>query len=63
MDVSTIASVLTSGQANQTQVALATEMLRMNAQAEAEVAQMLDSAAANLANVGPGVGGNLDIKV
>jgi hypothetical protein len=43
---------------------MAAKMMKMNADAEASLAQMIDSASQNLmslANVGPGVGQNLNI--
>jgi hypothetical protein len=45
---------------------MAAKMLRMNADAEQAVAAMLDASSQNLsrlADVGDGIGGNLDISV
>lgn len=64
MDVAAIASALIGAQAAQTQIAMATKMIKMNADAGASVAKLLDAAQQNanqLANVASGVGGNLDI--
>jgi len=48
------------------QMALAAKMLKMNADSQGAIAQVLDAAAQNLnrlANVAAGVGQNLDISV
>jgi hypothetical protein len=64
MDVSSIAAAFIAAQASQMQTAVAAKMLRMNADASANVVKLLDAAQQNLnrlANVAGGVGGNLDI--
>jgi hypothetical protein len=64
MDVASIAAAFVSAQAGQLQTAVAAKMLRMNADASAGVAKLLDAASQNfnqLANVASGVGGNLDV--
>jgi hypothetical protein len=64
MDVASIAAAFIASQAGQVQTAVAAKMLKMNADASAGVAQLLDAASQNfnrLANVASGVGGNLDI--
>jgi hypothetical protein len=66
MDVASIASSLVAAQTGQIQMAMAAKMIRMNAESGQAVVQMLDAAQANmssLANVAPGVGGNLNISV
>ncbi|MCX7310758.1 MAG: hypothetical protein WCG92_20805 [Hyphomicrobiales bacterium] len=66
MDVASIASAFIAAQAGELQSAAAAKMLRMNADASAGVAQLLDAASksfSSLANVASGVGGNLDISV
>ena len=66
MDLAALAAALVAAQSSQTQVALATQMVKMNAQADAAVVQLVDAAQQNmnsLANVASGVGGNLDISV
>ena len=64
MDVSSIAAAFIAAQASQMQTAVAAKMLRMNADASADVAKLLEAAQQNfnrLANVAGGIGGNLDI--
>ena len=64
MDLAAIASALIGAQSAQTQVAMATQMVKMNAQADAAIVKLIDAAQQNanqLANVASGVGGNLDI--
>ena len=66
MDIAALAAALVAAQSSQTQVALATQMVKMNAQADAAVVQLVDAAQQNmnsLANVANGVGGNLNISV
>jgi hypothetical protein len=55
---------MVGAQTGSVQSAMAAKMMKMNADAEASLAQMIDSASQNLmslANVGPGVGQNLNI--
>ena len=64
MDIASIAAALVGAQAAQLQTAAAAKMLRMNADASADVAKFLEAAQQNfnrLANVAGGIGGNLDI--
>ena len=64
MDVASIAAAVVGAQAAQLQTAPAAKMLRMNADASADVAKLLEAAQQNfnrLANVAGGIGGNLDI--
>lgn len=66
MDTAAIASALVGARAAQVQMAVAAEMLRMNADAAQSVVQVIEAAQQNidrLANVAAGVGGNLDISV
>jgi hypothetical protein len=66
MDASAIAAALTGAQAGQTQMAIAVQMMKMNADAAASIADMVDTAAQSanpLANLASGIGGNLDISV
>ncbi len=63
MDMSLVSAIL-GAQAGKAQVALAATFMRENADSSAGIAQMLDAAkqtAKSLANVGAGVGTNLDI--
>jgi len=65
MDIGTIAAAFIAQQASQLQTAVAAKMLRMNADAAANVAKLLEAAQQNfdrLANVAAGVGANLDIS-
>ena len=66
MDPASIASSLISARTAQTQLAVATKLMRMNANAEASVAQLVDAASQNagrLANTAAGIGQSLDITV
>ena len=66
MDVSSIAASFIAAQASQVQTAVAAKMMKMNADASADAAKLLQAASENLnrlANVAGGVGGNLDISV
>ncbi len=66
MDLAAIAAALAGAQSAQTQLAVATEMVRMNAQADASVVKLVDAAQramSTLANVADGIGGKLDITV
>ena len=65
MDSVAMASALVGAKAAQTQVAVAAEMMKMNADAAASIVQVLEAAQQNidrLANVAAGIGGNLDIS-
>ena len=64
MEVGSIAAAFIAAQVGQLQQAVAAKMLRMNAQASADTAKLLEAAQQNfncLANVAGGIGGNLDI--
>jgi hypothetical protein len=64
MDIASIAAAFVAAQAGQLQTAMAAKILRMNAQASADTAKLLEAAQQNfnqLANVANGIGGNLDI--
>ena len=63
MDPASIASSLIGSQAGQTQLALAQDMLKINANAQRSIADMVEAAAqgASQANLPPGVGGRLDV--
>jgi hypothetical protein len=66
MDPASLAAALVGAQMSSVQMAMSAKMLRMNADSAASVAQMIDSAqqnVTNLANVGAGLGQNLDISV
>jgi hypothetical protein len=65
MDTSLVTAIM-GAQAGMTQLAVATSLERMNADQGASVVKLIDSAQQNiseLANVGAGIGGNLDISV
>jgi len=64
MDVASIAAAFIAAQAGQVQTAVAAKMMKMNADASADVAKLLDAAGQNmksLANVANGIGGNLNV--
>jgi hypothetical protein len=64
MDVGSIAAAFIAAQVGQLQQAVAAKMLRMNVDASADTAKLLEAAQQNfsrLANVTSGLGGNLDI--
>jgi len=64
MDIASIAAAFVGAQVAQLQTAAAAKMLRMNADASADAARLLEAAQQNfnrLANVAGGIGGNLDI--
>jgi hypothetical protein len=66
MDVGALASALIGAQVGKMQLAVAAKMLQTSADSANSVAQLIDSAQQNfdrLANVGAGVGQNLDISV
>ncbi|HVX91896.1 MAG TPA: hypothetical protein VG985_01600 [Xanthobacteraceae bacterium] len=65
MDVASLAGAFVSFQSAQQQSMLALAMMKSNAQASAALADMIDAAAqgaSRLANLGPGIGGSLDIS-
>jgi hypothetical protein len=65
MDMSLVTAML-GAQAGMTQLAVATSMERMNADQGASVVKLIDAAQQNisaLANVGTGIGGNLDVSI
>jgi len=62
MDIASLASSLLAAQAGNTQQQIATAVLKSNLNAEKSVVQaLLGAGAPSLANVGPGIGGNINI--
>ena len=62
MDVASLASSLLAAQAGNTQQQIATSVLKSNIDAEkSTVLTLLDAGSPSLANVGPGVGGNVNV--
>jgi hypothetical protein len=64
MDVASIAAAFVAAQAGQLQIAVAAKMARMNADASADTAKLLQAAQQNfdrLANVASGIGGTIDM--
>lgn len=64
MDIAAIATSLVAAQAARVQFAAAAKILRMNAQADAAVAQLLEAGQKNLnrlANVAAGIGTKIDV--
>lgn len=65
MDPASITAALVASQMSNVQMAVAAEMLRMNADNASAIVQVLDAAQKNLqglANVAEGVGRNLNIS-
>lgn len=64
MDVGALATAFAGAQTAQLQMAVAAKMMKMNAQAQGAVVQVLEAAQENMkALVAAGIGGNLDISV
>jgi hypothetical protein len=66
MDIGVVATAFVGAKTAELQLAIAAKMLRMNADAAASVAKIIDAAQANmdrLLNVAPGVGATLDVSV
>jgi hypothetical protein len=66
MDIGVVATAFVGAKTAELQLAIAAKMLRMNADAAASVAKIIDAAQAGmdrLLNVAPGVGANLDVSV
>lgn len=66
MDVAALAGAMMGAQTGRVQMAIAAKMLKMNADSEASVLQLLQAGQQNLeqlAATAPGVGQNLDITV
>jgi len=61
MDPASIASTFVADQAGQTQLALSQKMIKMNADQQSAIAQMV-AAAAQQASLPAGIGRNLDIS-
>ena len=64
MDVTSLVTALLGAQAGNTQLNLGADLMRMNADSDRSVVQLLGAAAQNvssLANVAAGIGTNLDI--
>ena len=64
MDTGALAAAFAGAQTAQLQMAVAAKMMKMNAQAQGAVVQVLEAAQENMrALVAAGIGGNLDISV
>lgn len=66
MDPVSLATALAGAQLGSVQMAMAAKMLRMNADAQGAIVKVLEAAQQNfasLANVGDGIGQNLNISV
>ena len=62
MDVASLASSLIAAQAGNTQQQIATTLLKSSLNAEKSVVQtLLGAGPPSLANVGPGIGGNINV--
>jgi hypothetical protein len=65
MDPTSLVSAMAGGQMSQVQMAIAAKMLRMNADSAGAVVQIIDAAQKNmasLANLGAGIGQNINIS-
>ena len=64
MDVTGLAAAFAGAQTAQLQMAAAAKMMKMNAQAQGAVVQVLEAAQENMkALTAAGIGGNIDISV
>lgn len=64
MDAGALAAAFAGAQTAQLQMAVAARMLKMNADAQGAVVQVIEAAQANMkALVAAGVGANLDISI
>jgi hypothetical protein len=66
MDIGALASAMIAARVGEVQLAVAAKLLRMDAQAAASAAKLIDAAEANvdrLANVAAGIGANLDLSI
>ncbi|MGO8912797.1 MAG: YjfB family protein [Bradyrhizobium sp.] len=62
MDVTSLASSILAAQAGNTQQQVATTLLKSNLDAEKSAVQtLLGAGTPSLANVGPGIGGNINV--
>jgi hypothetical protein len=63
MGVGSIGNAMMAAKASQTQIVAAGKIMKMNADAEASVATLLEAATQNAAKLAEGVGGTLDVTV
>jgi hypothetical protein len=66
MDIGSLASAMIAARVGEVQLAVAARMLRMNADAAASTAKLIDAAEQNvdrLANVAAGIGTQLDVTI
>jgi hypothetical protein len=66
MDIAALASAMTGAQTAPTRMAATAAMMKMNVEAEASIATLVETAAQNAnphGNLASGVGGTLDISV
>jgi predicted signal transduction protein with EAL and GGDEF domain len=66
MDIGALASAMIAARIGEVQLAVAAKLIRMDAQAAASAAQLIDAAEANadrLTNVAAGIGANLDVTI
>ena len=66
MDITALASAYAGAQTSKLQMAAAAKMMKMNADAQASIIQVLEVAQQNIETVAAtaaGIGGNLDISV
>ena len=66
MDVTALATAYVGAQTSQVQMAAAARMMKMNADAQASIIQVIEAAQANMQTVAAtaaGIGDNLDISI
>ena len=66
MDITALATAYVGAQTSKLQMAAAAKMMKMNADAQASIIQVLEAAQQNIETVAAtaaGIGGNLDISV
>jgi hypothetical protein len=66
MDIGSLASAMIAARLGEVQIAVAARMLRMNAEAAASAAKLIDAAEQSvdrLANVAAGIGTQLDVTI
>jgi len=66
MDINALASAYAGAQTSRLQMAAAAKMMKMNADAQASIVQVLEAAQQNIETVAAtaaGIGGHLDISV
>ena len=63
MDVTAVASAMVGAQLGRAQLAMAAQMMKMNADSAASIVQVIEAAQQNLSQLANGLGQNIDITV